>query len=441
MEVSSGRSALNPYIAVVVGLLALALYVTTTGKTIPKDLSAVEKSASAELASATTASGSTAAPPSAATSAPAPSPFAAPPTPASQVANAFASRGFGFGQGAPGEFGSAARPSMFSRPSMVPPSSLGMREERGQFGGAFGEPSDPEFGLETRANYGAGEGEASWFGSGADAPASAGTTAAATAVSTATAASLASDAGVGSSVLWTLLSIMIGVVVFFGLLAVLGRLGGVDISAAIRRGVGSTPGLYDVTLSQASAPPADPVAPQPAGSDSQVFQVGNGNLTYVEARGACQAEGAKLATYSQLEDAYNNGAEWCSYGWSEGQLALFPTQQATYDRLQKGCTGDQNSCGRPGINGGYIANPNVRFAANCYGSKPKPTKAEKRTLDDNVGSSPQDSEAARLAQLFRAADKHFKVRPFAPGEWSETATSGSSVAASQNVPADMQATL
>ena len=35
MQVSNGRSVLNPYIAVVVGLLALALYVATTGKTIP----------------------------------------------------------------------------------------------------------------------------------------------------------------------------------------------------------------------------------------------------------------------------------------------------------------------------------------------------------------------------------------------------------------------
>lgn len=241
--------------------------------------------------------------------------------------------------------------------------------------------------------------------------------------------------------LWTLLSIVIGLVVFFGLLAVLGRLGGVDISAAMRRGIGSTPGLYDVTLSQPAAPPSEPAAPLPAGSDGQVYQVGNGNLTFIEARGACQAQGAKLATYSQLEDAYNNGAEWCSYGWSEGQLALFPTQKETYDRLQEGCTGDQNSCGRPGINGGYIANPNVRFAANCYGGKPKPTKAEKRALNDGIGSSPQDSEAARLAQLFKQADKQFKVRPFAPGEWSETSTSGSSPAASQNVPADMRATL
>ena len=50
-------------------------------------------------------------------------------------------------------------------------------------------------------------------------------------------------------------------------------------------------------------------------------------------------------------------------------MAFYPTQKSTYDRLQKSrCT--KHACGRPGINGGYIANPNVRFGVNCYGVKP-----------------------------------------------------------------------
>ena len=97
---------------------------------------------------------------------------------------------------------------------------------------------------------------------------------------------------------------------------------------------------------------------------------------------------------------------------------MFPTQKETYEKLQEGCSGDQNACGRPGINGGYIANPNVRFAANCYGEKPKPTKEEEREVRNKI-VSPQDSEANRIAQLYKSADKQFKIRPFAPGEWSE----------------------
>ncbi len=82
-----------------------------------------------------------------------------------------------------------------------------------------------------------------------------------------------------------------------------------------------------------------------------------------------------MATYEQVEDAYNKGGEWCNYGWSEGQMALFPTQQKTFDKLQT-IEGHEHDCGRPGVNGGYIANPEMKFGVNCYGYKPKITKDE-----------------------------------------------------------------
>ena len=102
----------------------------------------------------------------------------------------------------------------------------------------------------------------------------------------------------------------------------------------------------------------------------QVFNIPGNYYTYNDAKAMCSAYGAELATYDQLEQAYNKGAEWCNYGWSANQLALFPTQKKTYDILQ-GTPGHENDCGRPGINGGYIANPNVKFGVNCYGNKPK----------------------------------------------------------------------
>lgn len=398
MIVSTGRSTLNPYIAVVIGLLALALYVSTTGETVPKLMAQAETKASQELAGPSPAptppSSVAVAPP---TAAPTSSLFGSSVQSSEPTANPFASP---------------------PRASPFGPQSGGRQEEEGLFG-ATPVATAPE----TLVAAGADNGSSSGF---FDSPESG---AAATAATVgATAAAAAGEVSVGGSIVWTLLSIVIGVVVFFGLLAMLSRLGGVDISAALQRGFNTSTSLYDVTLLQPSAPVEAPVAPpQPAENmDSEVFQVGNGNLTYVEAKAACRAHGAKLATYSQIEDAYNNGAEWCSYGWSDGQLALFPTQKDTYEQLQAGCTGDQNACGRPGINGGFIANQNVRFAANCYGTKPEPTKAEKRALNAPAAISPQDSEANRLAQLFKQADKHFQVRPFAPGEWTEPGIAASS---------------
>ena len=67
----------------------------------------------------------------------------------------------------------------------------------------------------------------------------------------------------------------------------------------------------------------------------QVFNVPCNYYTYDDAKAICNAYGADLANYQQVESAYKNGAEWCNYGWSDGQMALFPTQQQTFDNLQK----------------------------------------------------------------------------------------------------------
>lgn len=107
----------------------------------------------------------------------------------------------------------------------------------------------------------------------------------------------------------------------------------------------------------------------------QVFHVPGNEYTYEDAKDVCKAFDARLASYDEIEKAYNNGGEWCSYGWSDNQMALFPTQKKTWDRLQK-IKGHENDCGRPGINGGFIANPDVRFGINCYGFKPQITAAE-----------------------------------------------------------------
>lgn len=111
----------------------------------------------------------------------------------------------------------------------------------------------------------------------------------------------------------------------------------------------------------------------------QVFNIPGNHYNYNDAKAICNAYDANLATYQQVEDAYKNGGEWCNYGWSDGQMALFPTQQQTYNNLQK-IKGHEHDCGRPGINGGYIANPMVQFGVNCYGNKPKITQDEEELM-------------------------------------------------------------
>ena len=67
----------------------------------------------------------------------------------------------------------------------------------------------------------------------------------------------------------------------------------------------------------------------------QVFNIPGNYYNYENAKALCKAYGSSLASYDQIEEAYNSGAEWCNYGWSANQLALFPTQKKTYNNLQK----------------------------------------------------------------------------------------------------------
>jgi hypothetical protein len=122
----------------------------------------------------------------------------------------------------------------------------------------------------------------------------------------------------------------------------------------------------------------------------QVFNIPGNYYTYDDAKALCSAYGSELANYNQLEEAYNAGAEWCNYGWSANQLALFPTQKKTYDTLQT-IPGHENDCGRPGINGGYIANPNIKFGANCYGYKPK-MRSDEEELMKTAKAYPETAE-------------------------------------------------
>jgi len=100
----------------------------------------------------------------------------------------------------------------------------------------------------------------------------------------------------------------------------------------------------------------------------QVFHISNQDYSYQQAKCKCASYKAKLATYAQVVDAYNKGAEWCSYGWSEGQNAYYPTQKCNW---MKKTAEEKKACGKPGINGGFFGDPNLKFGVNCYGKKPK----------------------------------------------------------------------
>ena len=153
----------------------------------------------------------------------------------------------------------------------------------------------------------------------------------------------------------------------------------------------------------------------------QVFNIPGNIYTYDDAKALCKAYDSKIATYDQIEDAYKSGAEWCNYGWSDNQLALFPTQKTTWHKLQK-IKGHKNDCGRPGINGGFIANPNVRFGVNCYGNKPAITQREAEIMKKSTPYplSKEDKIINKLVKKYKKdiVSNDILVSPFNYSHWN-----------------------
>lgn len=147
----------------------------------------------------------------------------------------------------------------------------------------------------------------------------------------------------------------------------------------------------------------------------QVFNIANNIFNYDEARSVCAAHGAKLATYQQVVDSYKNGGEWCNYGWSENQMALYPTQKETYKRLQKDPE-NANVCGEWGVNGGYFENPNTLFGANCYGVKPEPKDRER---SKSLPASAREREMLGRVKQYKAQLNDFSVSSFNKNLWSQ----------------------
>ena len=156
---------------------------------------------------------------------------------------------------------------------------------------------------------------------------------------------------------------------------------------------------------------------------NEVFNISNNLYTYDDAQAICKAYGANLATYDQIEEAYNKGGEWCNYGWSDGQMIFFPTQRSTWTELQKN-TKHKNDCGRPGVNGGYMANPYLKFGVNCYGTKPKPSDKDlnRMTAKQNQVFPKTDAEKAIDAKVNYwkdNADKLLQINSHNTKKWSQ----------------------
>jgi len=153
---------------------------------------------------------------------------------------------------------------------------------------------------------------------------------------------------------------------------------------------------------------------------AEVFNVSRNVYTYEDALPVCKALGAELATFEQVQEAHKQGADWCNYGWVKGQMAVFPTQKETWEKLQAGSETYKNACGKPGVNGGHFDNPDLRFGVNCYGLRP-----DKKATDELLSESgaalpptPEEIDFDHKVQKFRDQLDTMIVLPWNKSKWT-----------------------
>jgi hypothetical protein len=218
-----------------------------------------------------------------------------------------------------------------------------------------------------------------------------------------------------------IIMVVIGILIVLILFNALQYFFSIDIIASIKN-LFTPQKQLDITINQSTAVPIDLSFNNTLFSDSigqQVFNVPGNYYCYDQAQTLCKAYDSRLATYDEVENAYNKGGEWCNYGWSDGQMALFPTQKMTFDNLQK-IKGHEHDCGRTGVNGGYIANPNVKFGVNCFGHKPKITSEEEEMMK-NMSPYPQtekDIVMEKQVDFWKTKIDDILLSPFNYNSWS-----------------------
>lgn len=160
---------------------------------------------------------------------------------------------------------------------------------------------------------------------------------------------------------------------------------------------------------------------EPPAPKEEVFNVAAQTLTYKDAQAVCKSYDARLATYDEVEQSYQNGGEWCNYGWSENQMAFFPTQKATWEELQKQPR-MKNRCGRPGVNGGFIPNDKMKLGANCFGVKPDPTATEESAMktqyENNVPMTEEERILEEKSKYWKENRDKLSLNAFNRKKWS-----------------------
>ena len=212
----------------------------------------------------------------------------------------------------------------------------------------------------------------------------------------------------------------IEILLFLFVMMVIGVIGseyffGINLTATIQN-LFNKPEI-DIAIVQPDIPSETPETPSTLPSTDnlldttrkQTYHV-QGRFDYMNAKAVCKAYNGQIANIKQVMDAYDKGAEWCDYGWSDDRMALYPTQYKSWKSYQE--LGHKEQCGRPGVNGGYNHHLMQKLGVNCFGKIPKLNgPMPKTTLPPGVVDSRVEYWKSKLGNL--------NISPFNYDSWSE----------------------
>ena len=148
---------------------------------------------------------------------------------------------------------------------------------------------------------------------------------------------------------------------------------------------------------------------QSAQKKEESFLVKSNIFNKDESNKVCKALfNSRAATREELNADYNNGANWCNYGWTMDGSAYYPLQNNSDTPI---CVGSK------GLNGGALDGA-PKLGITCYGTKP--TEREYTSLDKIYRDSSMAEADIAMLEKYRemmSAGK-IKVAPFNDNVWS-----------------------
>jgi hypothetical protein len=167
-------------------------------------------------------------------------------------------------------------------------------------------------------------------------------------------------------------------------------------------------GHHSHNQSSTDKKPVDKPAPD-FKKNEEAFLVKSNIFNKDESNKVCKALfNSRAATREELNADYNNGANWCNYGWTTDGAAYYPLQNNS----------DTPACvGSKGLNGGALDGA-PKLGITCYGVKP--TEKEYTSLETIYRDSSIAEADITMLEKYRQmmSSGKIKVAPFNDKVWS-----------------------